>query len=108
MLIGNKNGKPFWEGLFGSKQAPTNTAPITATPTATSTPVDKVIAMILEACITPKSRDELMTLCQLKSKKYFLKAYIKPLLENGQLRMTIPYKPNSQNQKYINPSVMVQ
>ena len=92
----------FYRGTGDLGETGQTTTPV-STPVSTpvTTPVDKVIAMILEACITPKSRDELMTLCQLKSKKYFLKVYIKPLLENGQLRMTIPDKPNSQNQKYI-------
>ena len=91
-------------GETGQTSTPVST-PVT---TPVTTPADKARAMILEACITPKSREELMALCKLKSKKYFLKAYIKPLLENGQLQMTIPDKPNSQNQKYINTSVMVQ
>ena len=29
------------------------------------------------------------------------KEYMKPLLKNGELVMTIPDKPNSKNQKYV-------
>lgn len=62
------------------------------------------IALILAACVQPKAREELMKLCQLKDKKHFRQAYIKPLLESGQLQMTISDKPNSQKQKYITVS----
>ena len=47
------------------------------------------------------SREEIMTMCGLKNKNHFIKAHLKPLLESGQLRMTIPDKPNSRNQKYV-------
>lgn len=36
----------------------------------------------------------------MKDKKWVRKKYIVPLLQDGQLRMTIPDKPNSQYQKY--------
>lgn len=36
-----------------------------------------------------------------KDPRYFTKEYMKPLLKNGELVMTIPDKPNSKNQKYV-------
>ena len=35
------------------------------------------------------------------SKRYFRENYIRPLLDAGKLKMTIPDKPNSKNQKYV-------
>jgi len=37
----------------------------------------------------------------LRDKKHFIEKYLKPLLETGQLKMTVPDKPNSKNQKYV-------
>jgi hypothetical protein len=37
----------------------------------------------------------------LGNREHFRKSYLKPLLESGQLKMTIPDKPNSKNQRYI-------
>jgi len=34
-------------------------------------------------------------------RKNFKKIYIKPLIESGELNMTIPDKPTSKNQKYV-------
>ncbi len=62
---------------------------------------DSVASIILNACIAPKSRGELMTLCNMKSARYFRQTYIRPLLESGHLQMTIPDKPKSKNQKYV-------
>ena len=36
-----------------------------------------------------------------KDPRYFTKEYMKTLLENEELVMTIPDKPNSKNQKYV-------
>ena len=33
---------------------------------------------------------------------HFRTSYLKPLLESGQLRMTLPDKQSSRNQKYVN------
>ena len=56
---------------------------------------------ILRLCEQPRSREELMTACGLKDKEHFVTAYLKPLLKEGQIKMTIPDKPSSKNQKYI-------
>ena len=56
---------------------------------------------ILGYCAIPRSRQELQAFCGLSGRNNFSKLYLKPLLESGQLRMTIPDKPNSRNQKYV-------
>jgi len=35
------------------------------------------------------------------SRDYFHKVFLKPLLDSGQLKMTLPDKPSSRYQKYI-------
>ena len=52
-------------------------------------------------CTTPKSKKELAVFCGFKDLRNFTLKYINPLLESGQLEMTIPDKPKSRNQKYI-------
>ena len=42
-----------------------------------------------------------MTYCGYKNAKSFTKKYLKPLMDQGVITMTIPDKPNSQNQRYI-------
>lgn len=75
------------------------TTPVHHQQIAPQTP--ETVAAILAFCAQPKSREEIMTMCGLKNKNHFIKAHLKPLLESGQLRMTIPDKPNSRNQKYV-------
>jgi ATP-dependent DNA helicase RecG len=62
---------------------------------------DKRIAALLEFCSTPRTRDEIQQHLELANRDYFRKNILKPLLEAGQLRMTIPDKPNSKNQQYV-------
>ena len=50
---------------------------------------DAVYKKILEFCADPKSTKE------------FGKRYLKPLIDNGCLEMTIPDKPTSSKQKYV-------
>lgn len=52
-------------------------------------------------CETERTRDEMRTLLGLSSTSYFRKQYLNPLLQSGQIRMTIPDKPTSKHQKYI-------
>lgn len=52
-------------------------------------------------CAEPRNKVEIANRCGFKDTKYFTAHYLKPLLENGQLQMTIPGKPNSSKQRYI-------
>ena len=58
---------------------------------------DKIVAF----CAEPRNKAEIANHCGFKDIKYFTAHYLKPLLENGQLQMTIPGKPNSGKQRYI-------
>lgn len=61
---------------------------------------------ILYLCDTPQTRKKLMVLLDVKSKKTFFRAYLKPLLESGQLLMTHPDQPSISTQEYIrNPEL---
>ena len=58
---------------------------------------DRIVAF----CAEPRSKAEIANYCGFKDIKYFAAHYLKPLLENGQLQMTIPGKPSSSKQRYI-------
>ena len=49
----------------------------------------------------PYSANELMKMLKIKTKETLRGSYLNPAIENGLVRMTIPNKPNSKNQKYI-------
>lgn len=55
---------------------------------------------LLRFCTNPKTREELAGELNLSSVSYMMSRYINPLLESGKLKMTIPDKPKSRNQKY--------
>jgi ATP-dependent DNA helicase RecG len=59
------------------------------------------IERLLEFCMTPRSRSEMMAFMQLVNRKHFTEHYLQPLLASGRLVMTIPDKPKSKNQKYV-------
>ena len=67
--------------------------------TPQDTPQDK-INMIKEFCKTPKTRVELQNHLGLKDREHLRISILKPLLEKGILKMTLPDKPNSKYQKY--------
>jgi Fic family protein len=56
---------------------------------------------ILDFCAEPRSRGEIQQHIGLSNRGYFRTSILKPLLESGKLKMTIPDKPNSRNQKYV-------
>ena len=88
-------------GVVGPKN--NDTATDTATDAATNEVLtrEQLMQMIVELCVTPHSRDELMQQCGLVNKSNFVKSYIKPLIEEQKIKMTIPDKPSSKNQKYV-------
>lgn len=49
----------------------------------------------------PLSANEIMDRLKIKSKETLRNTYLNPAIENGLVKMTIPDKPNSKNQKYI-------
>lgn len=49
----------------------------------------------------PLSANEIMIRLKIKSKETLRTSYLNPAIENGLVRMTLPDKPNSKNQKYI-------
>ena len=55
---------------------------------------------LLEFCEEPRSRREIADFLKLKTTAYVTEQYIKPLLNEGKLVMTIPEKPRSTLQKY--------
>ena len=56
---------------------------------------------ILTFCTTARTRNEIAEHFGVKDPKFFAKKHIKPLLESGALRMTMPNKPTSPAQKYV-------
>ena len=55
---------------------------------------------LVEFCSTPRTRSELVAFAG-KSKNYVMSQIVGPLVESGKLKMTIPDKPKSRNQKYV-------
>lgn len=55
---------------------------------------------LLDFCKEPRSRKEIAAYLGLKTASYATDRYIRPLLEEGKLEMTIPDKPKSTRQRY--------
>ena len=49
----------------------------------------------------PYSANDLLLLLNIKSKETLRGTYLNPALENGLIKMTLPDKPNSKNQRYL-------
>ena len=60
-----------------------------------------ILHAVLDFCITEKSKHEICSFIGYRNLTYFTRKYLNPLLASGQLKMTIPDKPNSRKQKYI-------
>lgn len=56
---------------------------------------------LLIFCRTPRSRSDIKEFLKVDSFSYVLRRYLGPLLQSGAIRMTIPEKPRSHNQRYV-------
>lgn len=59
-----------------------------------------MVMMILDFCKEAKSVPEIMEKFGFESRTSFRRKYLNDLVENGKLKMTMPDKPKSKNQKY--------
>lgn len=61
---------------------------------------DKANALIA-FCTEERTKSEMMEFCAIRSDYYFRANILKPLLQQGILKRTVPDKPNSPKQKYV-------
>ena len=61
----------------------------------------KEYARLMEFLSLPRTRQEIQEFCGYKSRDYFRKNILVPLIEAGTVDMTIPEKPQSSKQKYV-------
>lgn len=59
------------------------------------------VQSLIDFCNVPRSRSEMQEYLGIASRSFFTKNYITPLVSCGKLKMTIPDKPKSSNQKYV-------
>ena len=69
--------------------------------TTQDTTQDKYAKILIDFCSKPRTRVEMMECIGIKERSYFKKYILDPMLLKGILKMTIPEKPTSRNQKYI-------
>ncbi len=64
--------------------------------------IDKtdIFSAVVLFCSVPRSRAELTAFCG-KSRYHTMSAIVQPLIDQGRIRMTIPEKPKSSNQRYV-------
>ena len=56
---------------------------------------DKTHDAILAFCVEPRSKAEIAEHCGYKNTKNFTQKYLRPLLDSGMLKMTLPDKPKA-------------
>lgn len=62
--------------------------------------IQDTTARLLEFCKEPKTRAEIQEFLDIKSRRYISQKILNPLINGGLLKMTLPNKPTSKNQKY--------
>ena len=90
----------FLEGDVFKTIIPLTTQAITQATTQAEDESDDGIKALLEFCSTPRTRNEMQEFMQLKNREYFRKKILNPLIKGDLLRLTMPDKPTSPNQKY--------
>jgi len=60
---------------------------------------------IINFCKNPKTTKEIMEFAGIKHREYFRSEILKPLLAKKLLKMTVPEKPNTPNQKYFSTAI---
>jgi ATP-dependent DNA helicase RecG len=63
--------------------------------------------LIVDFCKEPRSVQEIMDKFAFDSRTSFRRKYLIPMLEKGVLKMTIPEKPSSKNQKYFSEETIL-
>lgn len=63
--------------------------------------LDDRASELIEFCRTPRTRKEIADYLGLRSITYAIQVYIMPLVEKGQIKLTIPDKPRSTKQLYF-------
>lgn len=58
------------------------------------------VIKLVSVLVGEMGRSELQELLSIKNRDYFRTDYLNPAISNGYIELTIPDKPNSQNQKY--------
>lgn len=59
-----------------------------------------VADLLVDFCFTPRTRSEIVEFVG-KSKNYVMSHIVAPLVESGRLKMTMPDKPQSPNQRFV-------
>ncbi len=55
---------------------------------------------LLEYCSEPRTRAEMQEFCGIKTREYFRKKILVPMIKSGKIILTVPDSPSSPNQKY--------
>lgn len=63
--------------------------------------LSEIESEIIEFCNTGKSREQIAKFFSFENPSYMIKKYVIPLVEKGLLKMTLPDKPKSKNQKFV-------
>ena len=69
--------------------------------TPEDTPQDEISKMIIGFCRIPRTKREIADKCGLKDLNHLTARYLKPLLAQNYIGLTIPDKPKSPKQKYV-------